>query len=181
MKLVAVLVLASLAAGCSEKVLVRTDPPGAALRVGEQDLGPLPPEGKEIEVPSGFGGVPVELKVGDQAWPVDLPRDRLNWWLVAAGVGGMLCCVPSLAAAGLCLANPALVPAALGCVLGGGNVFICCGALAQPSWCTLPFGAAGALIGATPATALLFAGRPAPEVVFKQPPSPQVGGGDMAW
>lgn len=180
MKLVVAVAVALSALGCSEKVLVRTDPPGASLRVGEQDLGALPPAGQEIEVPTGMGGVPVELKVGEQAFSTQLPRDRLNWWLVAAGVGGVVCCVPSLAAAGLCLANPALLPAALGCALGGGNVFICCGALAQPSWCTLPFGAAGALLGATPAAALLFAGKPAPEVVFKQPP-PRAGAGDMAW
>ncbi len=176
-----VLVTSLTASACASKVNVRTEPPGMKVKFGDEDLGVVGPEGRDVEVPLGLGGVPLVLHDGVEHQAV-LPRSELSWWVVAAAIGAAVCCAPTLAGAALCVANPAIITAPVACLVGGPGV--CVTAVAAPGWITLPLVGAAACLGMTPLGFLFLAERPPENVILKRPvvaPTPGGGDGDMAW
>jgi hypothetical protein len=164
------LLLTVLCGACAPRVLVRAEGAHTHVVVDGKDLGHIPAGGTSIDVSIGADAVPYEVHNGDVVRRGELPRSDTLWWLVAAGVGGAVCCVPTLAAAGCCIANPAVlgIPIAVGIT---GNVGALVSVCAAPSWLTLPGVALGALAGASP-LGLAFLADTLPPVVTLPMPGP---------
>jgi hypothetical protein len=161
--------LVLLLAGCAQTVTVRTEPPGAKVRLGEGELEPIPKEGARAKVPRGVSDVPWSLEREGVTVRGVVERSRISWGWVAAAVGGALCCTPPLALGGACMANPGLALAAAACVSSSSPV-LCCAALASPSWATVPLASLGALVGLSPLSLALLA-ETVPEELVLPPPS----------
>lgn len=164
---VASLCLAALAlSACSQKVLVKTSDPGARVTVGDAEAEPVPDDGLRVKVAPGLSPVPfvVEDEQGRREGVIE--RSEVDWTWVGAGVTAAACCAPSLVAAGACLANPALAPAIVGCVVATSPA-PCCATLAAPSWATVIAAGSGALVGLTPLSLALLSERVPDEVVLE--------------
>lgn len=161
---VALVVAAVCATGaCTKTVQVRTEDPQARLTLDGRQLGEVPPAGVPVEVGLGLGPVAYELHVGDARIAGQLARTEPVWWLVAAGVGGALCCAPTLALGGCCLANPGALAAPLAFSVAGdlGALLAPCVA---PSWFTLPLVTGCGVVGASP-LGLVFLAESLPEEI----------------
>lgn len=152
---------------CSQKVLVRASDPDARVSFGDAEGEPVPEEGLRVEVEPGLSPVPfvVEGEAGRREGVVE--RTEVDWAWVGAGVTAAACCAPSLVAAGACLANPALAPALVGCVVAVSPA-PCCATLAAPSWATVLAAGSGALLGLTPLSLALLSERVPDEVVLDE-------------
>jgi len=178
-------------AGCAQSVVVRTEPPGAYVKLDGRHVGVPPPEGTTVTFQAARGDVPYELLAPDAKGPPlavgTVPRSDVVWGTVALGIAGAACLAPTLALTGLVVANPVVVGAPVACLLTQ-NPGVCVTALAAPSWATLPCAASGAAVGASPLALAFFAeglqsevvlrvpakrgARPAPEPLVEEAPDP---------
>lgn len=150
------LLLASV--GCSTTTTFRAagssaDSPRGSLVVDDHDYGALPPGGVEVPVPAGYAPVAWRLVEGGEVLAEGtVERDQVAWGVVIGAGLAAACCVPTAAATGFCLANPALLTAPITC-LAAGNPGVVITACAAPGWSSIPLTSIGAAVGATP---LLF-------------------------
>lgn len=178
----------SVGAGCAQTITVKVDGPHSAVRLGEQSLGVVPPEGKSVEIPGGVDAVPWQVEREGAVAKGELARTEPNPWILAAALGGVACCVPSAVALGICVANPGVLVAAPLVLVGIGDLGAVTAGCVAPSWFTLPLVSGCGALGMTPAVAALWADAPPAEVVLQAPageprgevvePAPVVG---MAW
>lgn len=158
--------LALALSACSQKVLVKAASPGARVTLGDVEGEPVPEEGLAVEVEPGLSPVPFVIEDERGRREASLERSHVSWAWVAAGVTGAACCAPGLVLGAACLANPALAPAALGCLVAQSPA-PCCAALAAPSWATVIAAGSGALVGLTPLSLALLAEKLPAEVVLE--------------
>lgn len=159
-----VLVAASALSACAQKVLVKA-PVGARVTLGDVEDEPVPEEGLEVRVAPGLSPVPYVVEDSRGRQEGTLERTDVGWGWIAAGATAAVCCTPGLVVGAACLANPALAPAALGCLVTQ-TPAPCCAVLAAPSWATLLAGGGGALLGLSPLSLALLAERLPDEVVL---------------
>jgi hypothetical protein len=123
-----------------------------------------------VEVGPGFSPVPYRvLDNGVVVAEGELPRTEPVVWAMVASGAGALCCIPTLAVGGLCLANPFVLIGsgltALGAVVAGAGSPLA--AFGSFSVLTLPCVAGCGVVGGTPLLGLLAAQGPSPEVVLR--------------
>lgn len=159
-------------AGCATPVTLRTEAPYAHVVVDGTDRGAIDDRGVKVDVPAG--AAPVAWQLLDEKNEVLLSgtteRTELRPEIIAVAVSGAVCCVPTLAFAGCCVANPALLGGTLGCLLG--NIGGLVAAVQAPGWLSIPFGCVGAAVGASPLTLGMIGAAPASDVVLKAAPEP---------
>lgn len=168
MRLVSVLALLG-ALGCAQTVTVKVPAEHTKVVVDGQDLGTVPAAGKTIEVRPGLEPLTYVIKNGEGT------KDRVGsvartepiWWLVAVGAAGALCCAPSLAAVGFCVANPGVVGAPLAFAVTG-DVGALTSTCVAPSWFTLPVVTGCTAAGMAPLGAALAAETVPPEITLGQ-------------
>lgn len=167
------LLAGALLAGCSTTTtfVVENAPAGAVLDVGAAPAVPVT-SSKAVPVDVPTGASPVEWKLRDaRGLVVDegaIERSEVQWPILATGIGLAACCMPSGAALGFCLANPALLAAPISC-LAAGNAGVVVTTLASPSWASGPLTAAGFALGATPVLLGLAAQVPPERVTITLP------------
>ncbi len=165
--------LLSLGAGCATPVTLRTEAPYAHVVVDGTDRGAIDDRGVKVDVPAG--AAPIAWQLLDDKNEVMLSgttaRTELRPEIVAVAVSGAFCCVPTLAFAGCCAANPALLAGSLGCLLG--NIGGLVAAVQAPGWLSIPFGCVGAAAGASPLALGMIGLAPPVDVILKaeQPPA----------
>ena len=147
---------------CSQKVLVKA-PPGARVTLGDVEEEPVPEEGLRVEVPPGLAPVPFVVEDEGGRREGVLEREEVGWGWIAAGVTAAVCCTPGLVLGAACLANPALAPAALGCLVAQ-TPAPCCAVLASPSWATVIAAGGASLLGLSPLSLALLAEKLPDEV-----------------
>ena len=145
--------------GCSTTTTFRapggsgTDSPRGTLVVDEHDYGAMPPGGIDVPIPAGYAPVAWRVVEGGEVLAEGtVERDQVAWGVVIGAGLAAACCVPTAAATGFCLANPALLTAPITC-LAAGNPGVVITACAAPGWSSIPMTSIGAAVGATP---LLF-------------------------
>ncbi len=157
------------ASACTTTTTFRRDDSGGGagagdLIVDDHDYGPL---SDSVDVPVGLGIGPVRYEVRDGGEVIatgEVPRDQVIWGIVLGAGAAAVCCVPTLAASGFCLANPLALG---GCLAGNvGSALVACQA---PGWSTLPLVSVSSAIGATPLLFGLIGAHPAPEVLIQMP------------
>jgi hypothetical protein len=165
------LVLVSVLGACAQTVTLKTAEPGARVFLDGEDLGEVQADGVEVKVDRGLAGVPWEVREGEGEGAVVrsgvIERTEVNPWLIAGGVAATICCVPSAVVAGACVANPAILVGAVGCLLTQGSSLSCCTALSAPSWFTIPVAAGGAAAGLSPLALGLLAEEVPKEVLLE--------------
>ncbi len=181
-RLLTALLLPLLAGACSHTVTVRSDPPGARIRVDGRDLGPAPV--RFVETP---GSEPHQLRAelpGHAPVAQTLERSELGWMplaglgLASAGLAGGLCALGALLAnpaglAGLCGGCLVVsVNADLGCttMCAGLNLLM----LAPGGW-TAPAMTLGTLLGLSPLTGLWWLATSPDEVILTLPAAAPAG------
>lgn len=174
-RLFAITLLIVVAAGaCTRTVNVRVEGPHTKVTFAGRDLGEVPPSGESVDIPPGMEPVPFEVERGTESAVGSLARTEPVWWIVAAGVAGAACCAPTLAGAGFCLANPAIVGAPLAFAIAG-DVGALTAPCVAPSWLTLPAVTTCAAVGLAPLGAAFAAETVPDEIVLRAPgssPSP---------
>lgn len=155
------------AVGCAESVNLRVDAPHTKVLVNGTDLGVIPPEGATLDVKPGIAPLDYEIVDGDKSTVGKIARTEPVWWLLAAGVGGALCCGPSLAGAGFCIANPAVLGAPLIFALTG-DVGALTSTCVAPSWFTLPAVASCGAVGLAPLGLAFIAEAPPSKIVIEK-------------
>ena len=163
-----------LVVGCAQTVTVKVPEPHARVVVDGQDLGAVPESGAQVEVRPGVGPLPYVVTspgaAGDK--PVErvgsVARTEPIWWMVAAGVAGAVCCAPTLAGAGFCVANPGVLGAPLAFALTG-DVGALTASFVAPSWFTLPVVTACGAAGLAPLSLALVAETVPPEITLAPP------------
>ena len=153
------LLVAVIATGCTQTVILRVDRPTRVVFDGE-DLGVVTPEEPaEVEVGLGVSDVPYGLAVGGQEFDGKIERSSLSPLMTFLGATGVCCAVPTCLAAGLCATNPTLMSApicGLVCAYGGLTTSLeaLYGCAAQfclsPGWLTAPAGATALAAGSSP-------------------------------
>jgi len=129
------------------------DSPRGSLVVDEHDYGAMPPGGIDVPIPAGYAPVAWRVVEGGEVLAEGtVERDQVAWGVVIGAGLAAACCVPTAAATGFCLANPALLTAPITCLLAG-NPGVVITACAAPGWSSIPLTSIGAAVGATP---LLF-------------------------
>ena len=149
---------------CSQHVQIRTEEAPAELwidgeRVGQTTRGKL-----AAEIPPGMEDVPFEIRRKSEIVRGVIPRSEPNIPWVVTTVLATACCVPSLAATGFCVANPAMWLAALG-GCASVNPSLCLSVASfSPTWWTLPVAIGGVVCGTSPLFSNLWASQ-VPDVV----------------
>jgi hypothetical protein len=164
----ALLAAAAALGGCARTVTVRVAEPHTRVVFNGRDVGTVPPEGEKVEVPPGLAAIPYAIEDGEARIDGAVPRSEPVWWMVGAGAAGAACCAPSLAAAGFCLANPAVLVAPLG-FLAAGDAGVLTASFVSPSWLTLPAMTLCGAAGMTPLGLALAAEALPDEVVLRAP------------
>ena len=144
--------------------------PRGSLVVDERDYGAIPPAG--VEVPVGPGFAPVAWRIvdgGEVLAEGTVERDQVAWGVVIGAGIAAACCIPSAAATGFCLANPALLTAPLTCLAGNPGVVVT--ACAAPGWTSVPMAGIGAAVGATPLLFGFMGQHPPPSVELTAVPT----------
>lgn len=169
---------AAIAGGaCTRTVNVRVEGAHTKASVAGTDLGEVPPAGEPVVIPVGMEPVPFEVDNRGTRTVGSLARTEPVWWLIAAGVLGAACCAPSLATAGFCLANPAIIGAPLAFAVAG-DVGALTAPCVAPSWLTLPVVTGCTAVGMTPLGFALTAETLPDEIVLlapaaEEPPPPR--------
>lgn len=136
------------------------------LILDERDVGAIDAhDGLKVPVPPGVG--PVQWKIvdgGEVLGQGTLERDQVAWGVVLGAGAAAACCIPTMAATGFCLANPALVASPFACAVG--NPGACLAALQAPGWTSVPLTTLGAALGATPLAFGLLGAHLSPEVTL---------------
>ena len=164
-----------LTCSCAQSVNLRVDAPHTKVLVNGTDIGVVPPEGATLDVKPGMAPLDVEIVDGDKSTIGHIARSEPVWWLIAAGVGGALCCGPTLASAGICIANPAVLGAPL--VLLTGDVGALTSTCVAPSWFTLPVVTSCGAVGMAPLGLAFIAEAPPSKIlIHKGALGPESGG-----
>ena len=158
----------TLFAGCSQKVVVRTEPPGGRVVLDGNDLGAIPEDGVEVEVGPGLAAVPYTLSYDDKP-PLSgaIPRDQVAWVSAVSGALGSAACVPLFGLLGFCASNPTLLAAPAACLsfsLSGIGI-----TLSSPSIISVPCTIACATLGFFPLGLWLLAGEIPDDLVLAYP------------
>lgn len=165
---VALAVLASTA--CTTTTTVTTTLPHTSLILDDHDQGAVG-DGKAVEVGPGYAPVPWQLKDGDVVVAEGaIARTEAQWGVVSGAVAAAVCCVPTAAATGFCLANPAVIAGSFACLLVGPGAVLA--ALQAPTWFTIPVTCASTAAGASPLLLGLVGQAPPNEVVLEKAPAP---------
>lgn len=162
---------------CTRTVNVRVEGAHTKVHVAGTDLGEVPPAGEPVVIPVGMEPVPFEVDNRGKRTVGSLARTEPVWWLIAVGVIGAACCAPSLATAGFCLANPAIVGAPLAFAVAG-DVGALTAPCVAPSWLTLPVVTGCTAVGMAPLGFALTAETLPDEIVLlapvaEEPPPPR--------
>ncbi len=164
------LVVLSLGGGCATTTTLSTAVPHQSVILDDHDLGSIPAAGLIVEVDPGAEPVPWQLMQGDAVVAEGtLARSEAQWPVVVGAVTAAACCVPSAAAAGFCLANPAIIAGLLTCLVVGPGGLIAI--LQAPSWFTVPLSCAGSAVGTTPLLLGLVGAAPPAAVELERPPT----------
>lgn len=164
-----------LGAACSTTSTFRLDgdsgapPRDARLIVDERDVGRVDAAGVEVPIPAGVA--PVQWRVveaGEVVGEGTLERDQIAWGVVLGAGAAAACCIPTMAATGLCLANPALLASPVAIALG--NIGACSTACQAPGWSSIPLTGIGAALGATPLFFGLLGAHLPPEITLTVAP-----------
>lgn len=148
---------AALSVACAQNVNIKVEGPHTKLVVDGRDLGEVPAHGEVIEVRPGMEPLTYVIHNGDEAERVGkVARTEPVWWLIALGAGGAVCCAPTLAGAGFCIANPSVLGAPLAFALSG-DVGALTASFVAPSWFTLPLVTGCTAAGMAPLGAALIA------------------------
>lgn len=151
------LLVALMGAGCAQNVTVKVPSAHSKVIVDGRDLGEVPTNGAVIEVRPGMEPLTYVIKNDDAPDQVgSVSRSEPVWWLIALGAGGAVCCAPTLAGVGFCIANPAVLGAPLAFALSG-DVGALTASFVAPSWFTLPLVTGCAAAGMSPLGAALVA------------------------
>jgi hypothetical protein len=144
----------------------------AHLIVDEHDVGRIDGTGVDVPIPAGVAPVQWRVVEGGQViGEGSLERDQVAWGVVLGAGAAAACCIPTMAATGFCLANPALLASPLACAAG--NPGVCITACQAPGWSSIPFTGIGAALGATPLFFGLLGAHLPPEVTLTvAPPAP---------
>jgi len=172
---VLVLVLGALGAGaCTTtstfKLADADSARDAHLIVDEHDVGRIDSTGVDVPIPPGVA--PVQWRVvdgGDVIGEGTVDRDQIAWGVVLGAGAAAMCCIPTAAATGFCLANPALLASPLACAAG--NPGVCITACQAPGWSSIPLSGIGAAVGATPLVFGLLGAHLPPEVTLQVTPT----------
>jgi hypothetical protein len=156
--------------GCAHTAQVRVEGEHDDVVVGGVHLGKVPAGGAPVEVPLGTGPVTVEVRHDGVSSIGSVARTEPVWWVVAAGIAGAMCCVPTLATGGFCLANPGALGAPLAFAVTA-DVGALTGPCAAPSWATLPVVTACAGAGLSPLL-VSFAAETVPDDITIRAPAP---------
>jgi hypothetical protein len=176
---------------CATKstMTVPAGPAGRVLVVDEKAVD-VPADGRvAVEVGPGFQPVAWELRTSGAADATTvatgaIARTEPLLAIAATAAAGAACCVPTLAVAGMCLANPGLLAAPLLCLASPDvAVGICVPVLQAPSCATVPLATTGAALGLSPLLLGLVAQAPPDAVDLEVPPpaSPQLAQGGVPW
>lgn len=160
--------LVSFGGACAQNVNVKVSGPHTKVVVDGQDLGEVPENGEVIEVRPGMAPLTYVIKSDDPSMPErvgTVARTEPVWWLIALGATGAVCCAPTLAGAGFCIANPGLLGAPLAFALSG-DVGALTASFVAPSWFTLPVVTGCTAAGMAPLGAALAAETVPPEVTL---------------
>lgn len=173
----ATIVVASVLAGCAQTVTVKVPSAHTRVVVDGHDLGKVPDGGATMEVRPGMGPLPYAIERSERGGHAPasvgaVARTEPLWWMVAAGVTGALCCAPTLAGAGFCLANPAVLGAPLGFALSG-DVGALTASCVAPSWFTLPLVTSCGAIGLAPLGLALLAETVPAEITLPAAAAPR--------
>ena len=144
-------------------------PREARLLLDDRDVGRIDEGG--VDVPIAPGIAPVKWRVvegGEVIGEGTLERDEVAWGVVLGAGAAAACCVPTMAATGFCLANPALLASPLAIALG--NIGACSTACQAPGWSSIPLSVIGAGVGATPLFFGLLGAHLPPEVTLRTAP-----------
>lgn len=162
---------------CASTTTFRLDSPGgdrptgdARLILDEHDVGRVDAAGVDVPLPAGVA--PVQWRVvegGEVIGEGTLERSQVAWGVVLGAGAAAACCIPTMAATGFCLANPALLASPLAIALG--NVGACSTACQAPGWSSIPFTGIGAAVGATPLAFGLLGAHLPPEVTLTVAPA----------
>lgn len=154
---------------CSQHVQVRTEPGPAELWLAGERVDNTGSGQVEVEIPPGIDDVPFEIREGENIRRGLISRSEPDIPWVVTAVVATACCVPSLAATGFCVSNPAMWLAIVG-GCASVNPSLCLSVASfSPTWWSLPVASGGALCGTTPLWANLWASR-VPAVVDLRPP-----------
>jgi hypothetical protein len=175
--LAVVVTTSALGGACASTTTFRLDSPGGAHPTGdarlildERDVGRIDAAG--IAVPLSAGVAPVQWRVVDGGEVIGegtLERSEVAWGVVLGAGAAAACCIPTMAATGFCLANPALLASPLAIALG--NIGACSTACQAPGWSSVPFTMIGAAVGAAPLAFGLLGAHLPPEVTLTVAPS----------
>lgn len=167
------LALALAGAGCAQNVNVKVDGPHTTVVVDGENLGAIGPSGKVIEVRPGFAPLTYVVRNGDEPERVgSVARTEPLWWLVALGGAGAVCCAPTFAGIGFCVANPAVIGAPLAFAVTG-DVGALTASFVAPSWFTLPVVTGCTALGMSPLAAALVAETTPPEITLTGKAAPR--------
>ena len=155
---------------CAQNVNVKVDAPHTQVLLDGTDIGPVGDAGADIELRPGMTPVKYEIRDHDKSTVGSIARTEPVWWLVAGGVVGALCCAPTLAAGGFCVANPAVIGAPLAYAVSG-DVGALTSTFVAPSWLTLPAVTTCGALGLSP-LALAFIAETVPERIVIKPAAP---------
>ena len=144
--------------------------PRGSLVVDERNYGAIPPAGVEVPVAPGFAPVAWRIVDGGEVLAEGtVERDQVAWGVVIGAGIAAACCIPSAAATGFCLANPALLAAPVTCLAGNPGAIVT--ACAAPGWTSVPMAGVGAAVGATPLLFGFMGQHPPPSVELTAVPT----------
>ncbi len=159
-------VFAVAACACAEDVNLRVEAPHTQVLLNGTDIGAVPDEGANVAIRPAMTPLRYEVRDGGRSVVGEIPRTEPVWWLVAAGVAGAACGAPALAAAGFCIANPAVLGAPLVFALTG-DVSALTASCVAPSWLTLPLSTSCGAVGLAPLGLAFMAENVPPKVVIQ--------------
>lgn len=155
--------------GCASTTTFRApavEDSDARLVVDEHEVGRVPRGGVEVPIPAGVGPVTWRIVEGGEVLGEGtLSRDEVSWGVVIGAGLAAACCIPTAAAGGFCLANPALLASPLACAAG--NPGVCVTACQSPGWTSIPLTVVGAATGASPLAFGLLGAHLSPEVTLQ--------------
>lgn len=144
---------------CSQRVVVRADAEPGELWLAGERVGDLADAPLDVEIAPGIDDVPYEIRRKTEIVHGTIPRTELNVPWVLGSVAATLCCVPSLAASGFCLANPVMGLALVGaCATVNPSLCLSVTGIA-PTWWSLPLAVGGTLCGTAPLVINLWASQ----------------------
>lgn len=144
---------------CTQRVVVRAEAGVDEVWVAGERAESLGDGSFEAGVGPGVDDVPFEIHRKSQIVHGTIPRTEVSATWVAGSVAAAVCCVPTLAGAGFCLANPVMLLSVVGaCATVNPSLCLSISSLTA-TWWTLPLVVSGTLCGSSPLLLNLWASQ----------------------